>query len=101
MIFKKDNFIFGAILGFLGPILGIIIFKMTKFQANSFSDTMNFMLFQETGHRTLSVALSLSLLVNAVLFTIYINSRKDKTAKGIFALTCVYGLLVLCIKTFS
>jgi len=101
MIFKKDNFIFGAILGFFGPILGIIIFKMTRFQAYSFSDAFNFMLFEETGHRSLSVALSLSLLVNAVLFTIYINSHKDKTAKGIFALTCAYGLLVLCIKTFS
>lgn len=101
MIFKKDNFIFGAILGFIGPLIGIIIFKMTKFQASSFKDTFDFMLFQETGHRTLSVALSLSLLVNAVLFTIYINTRKDKTAKGIFALTLVWGLLVLCIKTFS
>ena len=101
MIFKKDNFIFGAILGFIGPLIGIVIFKMTKFQGNSFRDTFDFMLFQETGHRTLSVALSLSLLVNALLFTIYINSHKDKTAKGIFALTLVYGILVLCIKTFS
>ncbi len=101
MIFKKDHFIFGAVLGFFGPILGLIIFKMTKFQGSSFRDTFNFIFFEETGHRTLSVALSLSLLVNALLFTIYINTRKDKTAKGIFALTCVYGLLVLCIKTFS
>jgi len=101
MIFKRDNFILGAILGFIGPLLGIIIFKMTKFQANSFRDTFNFMLFEETGHRTLTVALSLSLLVNALLFTIYINTRRDKTAKGIFALTLVYGILVLCIKTFS
>mgnify|MGYP003536939854 FL=1 len=101
MIFKKDNFIFGAILGFVGPILGVIIFKLTKFQTFSFRETMHFMLVEETSHKTLSVALSLSLLVNAVLFTIYINSHKDKTAKGIFALTCVCGLLVLCIKTFS
>ena len=27
MIFKKDNFIFGSILGFLGPVFGIMIFK--------------------------------------------------------------------------
>ncbi|MBL7703376.1 MAG: hypothetical protein JNM14_14085 [Ferruginibacter sp.] len=101
MIFKKDNFIFGAILGFIGPLIGIIIFKMTKFKAYSFSDTFNFMLFEETGHRTLSVALSLSLLVNAVLFTVYINTRKDNTAKGIFVLTLIYGLIVLSIKTFS
>jgi hypothetical protein len=100
MIFKKDNFVFGSILGFIGPILGIIIFKMTKFKSFTFTDTFSFM-WQEQGHRTFSVALSLALMVNALLFTIYINSRKDKTAKGIFALTCIYGLLVLCLKTFS
>ena len=100
MIFKKDNFIFGAILGFLGPIAGVIIFKMTKFQSFTFANTFEYM-WREQGHRTFSVALSLALLVNAVLFTIYINSHKDKTAKGIFALTCAYGFLVLCIKTFS
>jgi len=100
MILKKDNFIFGAVMGFLGPIVGVIIFKMTKFQSFTFSNTFEYM-WREQGHRTFSVALSLALMVNAVLFTIYINNHKDKTAKGIFALTLVYGLLVLCIKTFS
>ena len=101
MIFKKDSFIFGTILGFFGPLLGIIIFKLTKFETVSFKETFHFMLFEEASHSTLSVALSLSLLVNALLFTIYVNAHKDKTAKGIFALTCVYGLLVLGIKTFN
>ena len=100
MIFKKDNFIFGAVLGFVGPVLGVIIFKMTKFQSFTFENVFEYM-WREQGHRTFSVALSLALLVNAVLFTIYINSHKDKTAKGIFALTCIYGFIVLCIKTFS
>jgi hypothetical protein len=100
MIFKKDNFIFGAILGFIGPLLGIVIFKYFKFSASTFSDMFDFM-YHEQGHRTFSVALSLALLVNAVLFTIYINAHKDKTAKGLFALTLIYGLFVLCIKTFS
>ena len=100
MIFKKDNFIFGTILGFIGPMIGILIFKFYKFQPFTFKETFQFM-YLEPGHRTFSVALSLALLINAVLFTFYINARKDKTAKGIFALTCVYGLLILCIKTFS
>ncbi len=100
MIFKKDNFILGAILGFVGPMLGIVIFKYMKFQSFTFANMFEYM-YREQGHRTFSVALSLALLVNAVLFTVYINSRKDKTAKGIFALTLVYGLLVLCIKTFA
>ena len=100
MIFKKDSFVWGCTLGFLGPILGILIFKMVKFGVFDFKEIFQFMLL-EPGHRTLTVALSLSLMVNAVLFTIYINAHKDKTAKGIFALTCAYGLLVLSIKTFS
>ena len=58
-------------------------------------------LYVEPGFKTLSVALSLSLLLNALLFTIYINSNKDKTAKGIFATTLVYGLAILIIKTFA
>lgn len=100
MIFKKDNFLLGCILGFIGPMIGILIFKFVKFSIFSFKEVIQFM-YVEPGHRTFSVALSLALLVNAVLFTLYINARKDSTAKGIFALTCVYGLLVLCIKTFS
>ncbi len=100
MIFKKDNFGFGAILGFLGPVLGFIVFKMTKFQSFTWSNTLEYM-WREQGHRTFSVALSLALMVNAVLFTIYINTHRDHTAKGIFVLTLIYGLIVLSIKTFS
>ncbi|MCP9752310.1 hypothetical protein [Ferruginibacter sp. HRS2-29] len=100
MIFKKDNLIFGAILGFIGPLVGLLIFKFTKFSSFTFANTIEYM-YKEQGHRTISVALSLALLVNAILFTVYINGRRDKTAKGIFALTCVYGLVILLMKTFS
>ncbi len=100
MIFKKDNFIFGAILGFVGPILGILLFKFVKFQSFSFANVFKYM-YLEQGHRTFSVALSLALMINAVLFTIYINTHRDHTAKGIFVLTLIYGLIVLSIKTFS
>jgi hypothetical protein len=99
MIFRKDNFIFGLILGLVAPILGLLAFKMTKFAMFSIQETFRFMLM-ESGYRTLSVALSLSLLLNAALFTYYINTHRDNTAKGIFLTTLVYGLIVLSIKTF-
>ena len=38
------------------------------------------------------------LLLNIILFTIYINSRKDQTAKGVFAVTLVYAILSLIVK---
>jgi hypothetical protein len=101
MIFKKDNFVLGTILGFVGPLLGILIFKYTKFSSYGFAETFRYMLFDDPGYKNLSVGLSLALLVNAALFTIYLNMHKDKTAKGIFTLTCVYGFIVLCLKTFG
>lgn len=72
---------------------------MSKFSAFSIKETYQYMML-EPGYKTLSVALSLSLLLNALLFTLYVNTRRDNTAKGIFATTLVYGLFVLIIKTF-
>jgi hypothetical protein len=49
----------------------------------------------------LSAIISVSLIANAVLFTIYINTQKDKTATGIFIATCIYGVLALILKWFT
>ncbi|MBK7884051.1 MAG: hypothetical protein IPJ81_09815 [Chitinophagaceae bacterium] len=100
MILKKDSFQLGAVLGFIGPMIGILIFKWAKLKLLSFKEAFQYM-YLEPGHKTLTVALSLALLANAVLFTFYINAQKDKTAKGIFIVTCIYGLLVLGLKTFG
>ena len=99
MIFKKDNFWLGLVLGMLAPVLGLILFKVYKFGVFTFKETFQFM-FLEPGFKTLSVGLSLSLLLNAALFTLYINAAKDKTAKGIFVTTLVYGSFILLVKTF-
>ena len=99
MIFKKDNFYFGLVMGTIAPLLGLLLFKFVKFKVFTFKEVIQFMLV-EPGFRTLSVALSLSLLLNAALFTIYINTGRDSTAKGIFVTTLVYGAIILLIKTF-
>ena len=99
MILKKDSILLGLILGAFAPLMGLVIFKMYKFSVFSFRETFQYITV-EPGFRTLTVALSLSLLLNALLFTIYINTAKDNTAKGIFITTLIYGLIVLSIKTF-
>jgi hypothetical protein len=100
MIFKKDNLLFGMILGLIAPMLGFLVFKWYKFGIFSMKEFLQF-LYVEPSFRTLSAALSLSLLANALVFTLYINAEKDKTAKGIFATTAIYGLVILLIKTFA
>ena len=99
MIFKRDNFYFGLMLGLLAPMIGLLLFKFSKFQVFSFREVFQFMLY-EPGFKTLTVGLSLSLLLSALLFTLYINAGKDNTAKGIFAVTMIYGLFILIVKTF-
>jgi hypothetical protein len=41
------------------------------------------------------------LLANVVLFTLYVNSHRDTTAKGIFILTLVYGIGILILKVVN
>lgn len=78
---KKDNFIFGFIMDMLAPFVGFAVFKYTKLGPLNYFQALQY-IFVQPGHRLLTVAISLSLMANAVLFTIYINARIDKTAKG-------------------
>ncbi len=100
MIFKKDNFILGFILGMIAPILGIVLFKYTKLAALKFYEAIEFMVLQP-GHSLLTLAITLSLMANAILFTIYINAHIDKTAKGIFVATFIYAITAIILKMVS
>ena len=44
--------------------------------------------------------ISFSLFANAVVFTVYINTRRDRTARGIFVITCVYAIITIALKFF-
>ena len=64
MILKRDTIKLGLLLGFVGPLLGIFLYKFVKFKIFTFKETFQYMLY-EPGHKTLSVALTLALFVNA------------------------------------
>jgi hypothetical protein len=97
MIFKKDNFIFGMALGLVAPLIGFMLFKFYKFKGYSLSDMFEFL---KENLNLISVFISVSLMANAVLFTIYINGHRDKTAKGIFLLTLIYAIIALIFKYY-
>jgi hypothetical protein len=96
-ILAKDDIKIGIALGLLAPALGFWGFYLYHFYPASFSDFVSRILHEKPLITALS---SFSLLANAVIFTIYINLRKDETAKGIFAITCVYALVILIYKLF-
>jgi len=97
MIFKKDNFIFGLAVGLVAPVIGFMIFKLYKFNGLSLSEMLQWMKFNPN---LISISISVSLMANAILFTIYINGRRDKTAKGIFVLTIIYAIIAMIFKYY-
>ena len=96
-ILKKDNLKLGLVLGLVGPVLGLIIVYFLKFSSYDFMDFLDY--FFNDSKLITSIG-ALCLLANAVLFTIYINTHRDNTAKGIFVTTLVYGIAILIIKVF-
>lgn len=95
MIFKKDNFVYGLALGFIAPIIGFLIYKYIKFKSLSLIEMFQWM---KLNPNLITVYISISLVANAVLFTIFINGHRDKTAKGIFVLTIVYAVIAIGFK---
>ena len=95
MIFKKDNLKLGLVLGLIGPMLGLVILRYIKTPSSSLADFLE--MFFNDSHFLTSIG-SLSLLVNVILFTVYINTHRDNTAKGIFLVTLVYGIGILVLK---
>ncbi|MDP4260963.1 MAG: hypothetical protein Q8941_00415 [Bacteroidota bacterium] len=95
MIFKKDNLKLGLVLGLVGPILGLVVIYFIKYSTFSFGDFLS--TFFNTGRLITSIG-SLSLLANVILFTIYINTNRDFTARGIFIITLIYGIGILVLK---
>jgi hypothetical protein len=96
LIFKKDHLRFGILLGLLGPLFAMVVYYFCVF-SRTISITEYFYVLRHN-LQLLTAISSISLLANAVLFTIYINTHRDKTAKGIFAATLIYGIFVLVYK---
>jgi hypothetical protein len=95
MIFKKDNFVFGLALGLIAPMIGFLVYKLIKFKGLTLEEMFQWMKLNPS---LITVSISVSLMANAILFTIYINGNCDKTAKGIFVLTIIYAIIALAFK---
>ncbi|MEP6627933.1 MAG: hypothetical protein ABJA32_08120 [Ginsengibacter sp.] len=95
MFFKKDNFVFGLTLGFVAPMIGFLAYKMIKFKEFTFNELIQWL---KMNPNLISAYISVSLMANAILFTIYINGHRDKTAKGIFVLTLIYAVIAMAFK---
>jgi hypothetical protein len=100
MIFKRDDLKLGLIMGLLGPLLGLVViyFVRSDFRPLTFGEYIEYVF---TNNRLITSIGSLSLLANVILFTLYVNTHRDKTAKGIFLVTLIYGIGILVLKILN
>lgn len=93
----RDNIKLGLVLGFLSPVLGMTIYYLMRFRLFSVGDFFRVLMMQKS---LMSGVVSIALVANAIVFTIYINKHKDQTAKGIFIATCIYAVAALALRWF-
>ena len=91
----KDNYINGCLIGLLLPFVGFVGFYQWKFSLFSVRDFVSLLIQQKS---ILSSMISVSLLINGALLTVFFQREKDKIAKGIFFTTCIYALVALACK---
>jgi hypothetical protein len=95
---KKDSLRLGIVLGFLAPIAGMFIYYLVQFRMFTLREFFEVLFTQKA---LLTGIISISLIANAIVFTYYINTRKDRTARGIFIATCIYAISALLYKMFG
>ena len=95
VIFKRDQYAFGIIVGLIMPIVSFFGYYFWKFSLYSFEA---FLLALRSNKQLVTALTIPCLLMNIVIFTIFINGQKDKTAKGIFVVTLIYAIAALIFK---
>jgi hypothetical protein len=98
VIFKKDNFAYGIIIGLIMPMISFFGYYYWKFSFFGFADFISTL---RTNKQLVTAITIPCLLLNIVLFTVFINGERDKTAKGIFTVTLIYASSALIFKFFG
>ena len=94
---KSKKFLAGIIAGLICPFMGIFVFYLWKAPSAKFTDFLGVMLDNKA---FLTAAISFSLLLNAIVFTFCVNTRRDQMAKGVFLVTLLITVPAIIYKLF-
>ena len=93
----KDSYLQGILIGIILPFFGFFGFYQWKFSVFTVQEFGTMILQQKS---ILSAMISVSLLLNGAMLTLFFQREKDKTAIGIFITTCIYAVIALACKWF-
>ena len=96
----KLNFnrqIVGFIVGLIAPMLVMMCFYLVKYSRFTIVEFLNLIL----GAGIFIPLMSLSVIINLLLFFIFLWTNKDYAARGVILATMVYAFTVIIFKTIS
>ena len=97
----KDNLKLGLILGLITPLIVFVMVYYIQFSGYGFNEFIDLLKYDKQFSKQIITFWGVWCLVgNIALFTFYINTSKDKTAKVIFGITLIYGIGILLLKLF-
>jgi hypothetical protein len=85
----------GLLLGLLLPLIVFLLIYLVRFNDTSLDEFLKTFMAQKSLITFFGVW---CLVSNIALFTYYVNTQKDRTAKGIFTMTLLYGIGILLAK---
>ena len=94
---KKDSVLLGFVLGIIGPVIGFVVYYYA--QASHRFTLLGFWHFV-VRVKLLSPVLSLCLIMDLVIFFIFIALKWDKSSRGDLMATFLYAGVVAYLKFF-
>jgi hypothetical protein len=98
LFLKKDNLQLGIALALVLPVLVFIGIYLLRFSFYSLPDFLGQVREQDN---LITFFGTWCTVANIALFTIYINTDRFQTSKGIFIVTLLYGVLILLLKVLN
>lgn len=92
---NRDNLRLGFVLGILLPLIVFVFIYFIRF---SYLEPGDFLRYFSTEKRMITFFGVWCLVANIALFTYYVNTNRDQTAKGVFGITLLYGIGILLLK---
>ena len=89
----KSDLVKGVLLGIISPIIAFIIYVVFIIET-----TLGNVINNPSFNRNLPAIISLSLLINLVLFFVKLKLNKDEQSRGILFSTFLYGVIIVILK---
>ena len=84
----------GLIVGLAAPLLVFVIFVLLVYPNDRIIDLLSGFIRRNV----LSHVISLAILINLPIFFVFLETNKERSAKGVIGSTLLYGLVIVILK---